>query len=1056
VGMVTDKSGALVQRAKVTVRNQETNSLRTVETDQHGEYTVPLLFPGYYEVAVEMSGFRRSIQKDVKLDVDQTLRVDFGLQLGNLAEVVTVSESVPLIQTDTSALGQVVDQGKVSELPLNQRNFLTFALLVPGAQTPAEGSQNSSQGGAISVNGAREQSNNFLLDGVDNNDPYINQYSVLPSIDAIQEFKVQSSGYSAEFGRTGGAQINIVLKSGANKAHASAFEFVRNRRLDAKNYFDMPDCTPTSVPGTCAEIPRFDRNQFGGTLGGPIRRDRTFFFGSYEGLRLRQAITQEATVPSRFQRVAVVADLPPGYRNPAGDAIFNLIPLANVGKDLVNSNTFVAAPVLRSTADQALVKLDHQIGPKSNISGHYSLFREDRFNPYDPLNNFTLLPGYGSFTQNRSQHAAFTWTQGISPRWLNEFRFGFNRLRARMLQEHSGTNKSKELGFPTVLDNPVDYGYPNVQLLGFDGIGEPVNYPQERRDNTFHFADNAVWQPISRHSITFGADLRRVQLNAYLNFLARGEWFFLGGLSNNPMAALTQLLVGIPDFAIGVKGTTDHGLRSTGLSFYFQDDIRVITRFTLNVGLRYEYNSPPTEIQDRFTVPDLSPKSLTCSPKPDCQFIRAGTQGVTRATYQKDRNNLAPRIGFAWRPLGTGRFVVRGAYGIFYDVGILNPNIFPRMNPPFFEVTFHPNSGRDVIQNILSQPGFAYVQPNMISPSFQDGYMQHRLLGMQYELLPNWVLDLGYAGSKGTHLLGTRDLNQSAPGSPTAPFPQFASIFLIESRANSSYDALQLRTERRFSRGLSFLGAYTWSRSIDDSSAVFGSGVTSGIPQDSQNIRAERALSDFHVKHRFVVSYLHDLPFGQGRRWLNRPGWASRLLDGWSLTGIVSFQTGHPFTVIRATSSSSTAITAFGTPDRPDLIANPFTPGPVRANSDPGCQRTRSQGGRAADKVQEPESWFNPCAFSDPGPARFGTAGRNAVIGPGYGSIDLSVLKDIKLVREDRRLQFRAEIFNMLNRPNFDSPNRTFDSPLFAALLSSNGQGTKPPRQIQLVLKLIF
>ena len=233
--MVTDKSGALVQRAKVTVRNQETNSLRTVETDQHGEYTVPLLFPGYYEVAVEMSGFRRSIQKDVKLDVDQTLRVDFGLQLGNLAEVVTVSESVPLIQTDTSALGQVVDQGKVSELPLNQRNFLTFALLVPGAQTPAEGSQNSSQGGAISVNGAREQSNNFLLDGVDNNDPYINQYSVLPSIDAIQEFKVQSSGYSAEFGRTGGAQINIVLKSGTNKPNASAFEFVRNRRLDAKN-----------------------------------------------------------------------------------------------------------------------------------------------------------------------------------------------------------------------------------------------------------------------------------------------------------------------------------------------------------------------------------------------------------------------------------------------------------------------------------------------------------------------------------------------------------------------------------------------------------------------------------------------------------------------------------------------------------------------------------------------------------------------------------------------------------------------------------------------------
>jgi len=1055
VGTVSDPTGAVVPKARITVRNQETSAKREVETNEDGDYTVPLLPPAVYRVSVEKAGFRRSFYSDVSLDVDQTARVDFTLQIGMLSEEIAVTDTVPLVQTDTSTLGQVIDRRQVRELPLNERNFLSFALLVPGGQLPAEGSQNSTQGGAISVNGAREQSNNFLLEGVDNNDLYMNQYVALPSIDAIQEFKVQSSNYSAEFGRGGGAQINVVLKSGANRFHGSLFEFFRNRRLDAKNFFDPPDCVPGSIPGTCAKIPRFDRNQFGATVGGPIRRNKTFFFGSYEGLRLRQATTRQATVPSQAQRSAILALLASVPHNPAGEAVFNLLPAANVGPDLATSNTFTSSPVIRNSLNSALVKLDQHAGPNSSFSAHYALFNENRFNPFDPVNSFTSLPGYGSFTLNRGQNAGLSWTHILSSRRVNELRFGFNRLRAAVLQEHHGVNMNQRLGFPTVLTNQVDFGFPNVSILGFDGIGEPINYPQDRHDNTFHLVDTLAWTS-GPHQFKFGADFRRVQLNSYLDFLARGEWFFLSGLIGDPMIALAQMIYGMPDFAISVRGDTVNGLRTSGLNFFVQDDIRVVPRLLLNVGLRYEYNNPPVEIHDRFSVPDLSPNSIACSPSPDCQFIRAGTHGVPRATYGKDPNNFAPRIGVAWRPLKTERFIVRSAYGVFYDVGILNINIFPRMNPPFYKLSFFPNSGSNMIQDILTQPGEAVVQPNVISPNFRDAYMQQWNLDLQYELRPNWMIDLAYVGSKGTHLPAPRDLNQPRPDTGAVTYPQFSSLLYVESRASSSYNALQFRSEKRTAQGLGFLGAYTWSKSVDDSSAVFSGNVGSGLPQDSQNLRAEWGLSDFHTHHRVTFSYLYDLPFGGGRRWVKGPGLGNHLLGNWQLAGILTSQTGHPFTVNRGATLAGTALTAFGVSDRPDLLADPFQPGPVLNHSDPACHSTQSRGGRAADHVKRPQSWFNPCAFDTPPPGRFGNAGRNILTGPGVNNLDFSLSKSIALRREGHRLQLRAEVFNLFNHPNFDIPSRTLETPTFATVLSANAYGNKPPRQIQLGLKHVF
>jgi len=1105
VGTVSDPSEAVIPKAQVTVRNQGTNATREVLTNDDGDFSVPLLPPGVYEVSAEKAGFRRSVYSNVSLNVDQTVRADFVLQIGQPSEQVVVAETVPLVQTDTSTLGQVIERKQVSDLPLNERNFLAFALLVPGGQLPVQGSQNSTQGGAISVNGAREQSNDFLLDGVDNNDLYINQYSVLPSIDAIQEFKVQSSDYSAEFGRSGGAQINVVLKSGSNQFHGSGFEFFRNRNLDAKNFFDKPDCTPESVEGTCAPIPRLDRNQFGGTLGGPLRKDNTFFFVAYEGLRLRQATTREATVPSQVAPTggpyADLADASTlfglmqnfGYvPNAAGMAALNLLPPANVAlPNLGESTTYVSAPVIQNTVDLMSVKLDRQAGSNNTFSGHYSLYNVNTFNPFDPVNAFTSLPGYGSYDIDRGQNAGFTWTHVFTSRWINEARLGFNRLRAAAYQQDYGVNEAEQRGFPTVSTNPLDWGYPNVNLYGFDGIGNPVEYPTDRHDNTDEFADNLAWNS-GRHQFKFGTDIRRIQLNSYIDFISRGDWYFEGDVvqglapylgpilssapAGSPLAslanacpvetvngvpgaycapavgALAQLMAGVPDFVVTESGNTNHGLRTTGLGAYVQDDIRVLPRFTLNVGLRWEFNSPPIEIHNRFSVPDLSVNPMLCNPLvpayPDCAFTQAGTDGIPRATYGRNLHDFAPRIGIAWRPLKTERFVVRSAYGIFYDENILNLNILPRFNPPFVSITATENStGTSVIQNILSQPGIPEPQANFVSPQFRDAYMQDWNADLQYEVQPNWMIDLAYVGTKGTHLAATRNINQEDPLTQVSPYPEFGSILEVEPRANSIYNALQFRSEKRVRQGLAFLAAYTWSRSIDDDSAVFSGSVGQGIPQDPYDFRSDRALSDFQVEHRFSLSYLYDLPFGTGQKWFNTPGLINRVFGSWQTAGIATMQTGSPFTVnLEPSGPATTSLTAFAYPYRPDLVGDPNKAGLVAAN--PGCS--------APAQIHTPNSWFNPCAFASPLNPLLGTAGRNMLIGPGLNNLDFSMLKEIPFRHEGRQLQLRFEFFNLLNIPHFDIPGDTFGTPALSEVQSANKYGTRPPRQIQLGLKYIF
>lgn len=1054
VGTVTDQTAAVIAGAAVEIRNQSTGMVRSGATDQSGEYDFVLLSPGVYDLTVRVQGFRDGVYRGIKVDVDQVVRTNLTLQIATAKADVSVTGEIPLVEADTSSMGQVVQNGLIAGLPLNERNYLSFTLLVPGAHTPVAGSQASTMGaGSVSVNGAREQANGFLLDGVVNYSPLINRTTVLPSLDAIDEFKVQSSNASAEYGQSGGAQINLVLKSGTNDFHGTAFEFFRNRLLDAKNYFDLPACTANSVAGTCGPIPRYQRNQYGGTVGGPILPNKTFFFVSYEGLGLRQATTREATVPSQVEREALLAAIPPSLLNPAGVATLNLYPAANVGADLATSTLYVAAPVIQNAVNEGTVKIDQELSSRDGLSGHYAVFDGNQYNPYDVGFTVSNLPGFGDYHISRGQNVGINWIHSFNPRVYNELLFGFNRDRLAVLQQNLGINRSAELGYPGPA-NPLDWGYPNAQITGYDTLGEPFQAPEDNIVKTFQVADNVSWVPEfnqGRHHFRFGGDLRLYQDNGYSDFYSRGIWIFLGVTGNS----LEDLLLGLPAVALVGSGTTHVNLRSFSESYYALDDIRLKSNLTLNLGLRYEYNSAPVDANNHLSVPDLSSNSVTCTPKPNCQFIVAGTDGVPRATYYATKTDFAPRIGLSWSPLGSGRLVVRSGYGIFYDASILDVNILLADNPPFYKLRYNVNDGTNNIQTIVNSPVNKIISLR-VAPNYHDAYLQQWNLGVQYQVTNNIVLETAYVGSKGTHLIGFSDNNQSEPGGPP-PYPEFGSIGTMDTLRDSNYNSLLVRVEQRPWHGMSFLLAYTWSKSIDNGSEFLGSATEGQYAQDTYNLAGERGLSAFNVGQRLVFSFVAGLPFGPGARYLNRTDLLGQLVRDWQVSGIASAQSGQPFTVNRSAYQSYTTLIT-GT-DRPDLIAGPMTPGPVMANPNPACHTTISQGGLAADQTGIVQSWINPCAYSNPnllGQYTFGTAPRNEVIGPGLVQVDFSVSRSFRLIWERLRLNVRADIFNIFNHPNFDPPVRIFDSENFGSLSSSNAYGNRPPRQIQFGLRLLF
>jgi hypothetical protein len=1062
LGTVTDASGAVVRGATVTVRQTATGLTRTEATNDAGEYAIPQLPVGEYTLTVEQPGFKKSERTGIGLRVDDKLRIDVPLAIGQVNDTVAVEAAAPVISTDSSTVGNVVDNKKVTELPLNGRNFLQLNLLATGVNQGVKGSQNQTQGGSISANGAREQSNNFLLDGMDNNDLAINQYAVAISTEAIQEFKVQASTYSAEFGRSPGAQVNVATKSGTNQIHGVLYEYIRNNDLDAKNFFDRP-----------GPIPGYKRNQYGASIGGPIKQNKTFYFGNFESARIRQGITKVATEPTTAMKNGDFSALPtviydpstlhavngvltrdpfPGKIIPAGQIaqvgrnVAALYPAPNTPGTSAANGLFTSSPTKVDDFDQFTVRVDHRFNDNNTLFGRYSFTKENRFDTFDSfcasVNN---VPGFGCNTLNGGQQAVIDYIRLLGANKVNEARMSFTRVRGGIFQQNLGNDISTQLGIAGTSRSSLDFGVPLINATGYDRLGEATNLPQDRHDNTIEWADSLSWTT-GRNTMKFGAEIRHFQENFLFDSSARGTINFtpfytaqvsttaagivnaVGGTGN----AIADLLLGAANTAsvsrsfAGINANTVAGLRQTSTNLFAQDDFRVLPNLTLNVGLRWEYNAPTIDKYNHLATFD--PNFPNSTPLPYLRISTPQAQNV----YDSSKKEFSPRFGFAYTPFGP-KTVIRGGYGVFWDIKILNVILNSALTAPFLTGYTFNQSTNGVPNILLSNPyggtsgGPAIPGASWVENPFRDGYVQQWNFNIQRELTPALGMTIGYVGSKGTHLDKVYDYNEPAPTASFSQslrkYPQYAAISVRSAGASSVYHALQLTFEKRFSKGLSFLSGYTFSRSIDDGSLWNGSAVA------VTNFHLERGLSTFDTRHRWITSYTYDLPYGHGRSFgASSSAIVNALLGGWQTNGILTIQSGNP---LDPTTGLQLSGTQTGT--RPDATCNP--------NS----------------FQHDPAQWFNTSCFSSSFIGRYGTSGRNVIIGSPTHDLDFAMLKKFTFGKEERYLQFRSEIFNIFNHPNFDNPNVTTTSSTFGKITSAGVQDARASsRQIQFALRFVF
>ncbi|MCU1265853.1 MAG: Outer rane receptor for ferrienterochelin and colicin [Acidobacteria bacterium] len=1034
-GTVFDPNRAVIQGAQVKLTNRETGESRTTTSGAEGEYALSSLQPGSYRLEVSASGFA-TLPREFTLNVNQEVRLDASLQIAAVSDpydIALVVSNVGELKKDSSDLGTVIENRQIVGLPLDGRNFYELTLLVPGAAPAAPGSAGSARGDfAFSVNGAREDGNNFLLDGVYNVDPKLNTFGVRPPVDAIREFEMLTSSYDAAFGRNPGAQVNVVLKSGTNNVHGSLFEFHRNGVLDARNFF---------APATESK-PKYLRNQFGGSIGGALKHDRTFFFADYEGTRSREGITRLTNVPTARERAGDFSQslfgapidpftgmpfsggvIPSTRINSVGRAIANLYPLPNRNALLQN---FVSSPNQRDRNDSFDARVDHRLSQKADLTFRYSFGDRNLFEPFTG-SGFSLVPGFGDTVKRRSQNVMGALTLVLTPNLVNEARVALSRVAASVTQQASTRNP--DLGLPVISTNARDAGLSFITVTGLSPLGDEGNNPQNSVTNVYQVLDTASYARGS-HLIKFGGDLRFSQQNAFRDVESRGRAQFspFAQISGN---ALADLLLGFPLLTSVAHVDNPQHLRTQSYNFFVNDSFRARARLTLNFGLRYEYNTPPVDAQDRANVFDLATRSL----------VRVGTNGVPRGGVDSDKNNFAPRVGLAWTIGRDEKTVLRAGYGIYYDQSPLAPGEALYFNSPYFDNNiFFSLPGLPLTLSNPFPAFFPFPLPDSalaIQRNLRTAYMQHWNANVQRQFGRNSVLEVAYVGSKGTKLLTARDINQPQPSAlpPGLPFvprpdPRFDDIDLLESRANSNYHSLQARFQQRLSKGLATLVSYTFAKSTDDASNFFSSAGDPNFPQNSYDGRAERGRSNFDVRHRLSASYSYDLPFGEGKAHLADAGWLSTLASGWQTFGIITLQSGRPFTVALLpdidNSGTGRSILGFGANDRPNLVGDP------------------QLGNHSTDR------WFNTAAFSFPARGTFGNAGRNILEGPGYQNVNVSFLKNTNL-SERLNLQLRAEFFNLFNHPNFNLPDNFLGSPTFGTISSA-----RDPRHIQFGVKLLF
>jgi hypothetical protein len=1065
LGFVTDGQGAALGGAKVIAINEATGLTRTVTTNSSGEYVISLLPVGRYTLKFEAEKFKQRAVKGVELELDQKAKIDVALEIGEITEVITSEEGAgaPLTRTETAEAGTVIQNKRIVDLPLNGRLFLQLAQLTPGVAVNAPGGFGQQLAGVsgprITVVGARESDNYFTVDGVVFTDPFYNTLSAPLSVDAIQEFKVQSNLYSAESGTLGGAQINIAIKTGANDLHGSAYGFLRNDYLDARNFFDRVK-------------PEFRQTQFGGTVGGPLIKNNAFFFGSYEGLRLAKALTRVFTVPTASMRsgqfTATIIDpqtglpfdnntIPDARISPVAKGLLPFVPLPTLPGA---SNNLIGAPQEINDGNQFTIKTNYRYGATDDGFIRYTFYDVNAYQPYGFVafaSSPISVPGFGLFIQQRSQNAGVSETHTFSPALIGEFKFGFNRTAGGQQQQNSAVDFASQFNIAGASRDPIDRGLPRITLAPFNAFGD-VATPISRRDNDYQFSYN-VSSFLGKHNLNFGGLYKRVQFNPFVPSNKRGQFTFDGRYTGNVFG---DFLLGLPSSAQGGSGSITVYLRGDQYQGHLQDDVKVSKRLTVNLGLRYEYSSPLSEKYNRWATLDIRnrrvivasedgqayPQSLwvpgiaqQLAPLP---IVTSEDAGLDRSLVDKDTNNFAPRVGLAYDLFGSQRTVMRAGYGIYYNVVSYNSVTLMSQNPPFFkrigatnpsvnQTTRLPNGPVAPIQSLLGNPllGLPGFQPYDID--FATPYIQQYNFGVQQLLTQNLMVEAQYLGSKGTHLYTNVFYNLPNPSATTpiaarAPFPNLSNFALQSGAASSIYNSLVLRAEKRLSLGLMVSGSYTYSKSIDNDS-LGNSVVSSNL--DQGNVKAlERGLSSFDIRNRLTVSFTYDLPF----KFVNKG--LDAVLSNWQMGGIITEQSGQPFTVNIQSDRANTGQLN----QRPNLVGDPNLP---------DGRRTVAQ-------------WFDTSVFVAQPIGTLGTAGRNIVQGPGTNVVDFSLLKNIAIT-ERHRLQFRSEFFNLFNHTNFDFPERFCTITATAATGSACPSGTfgrlsaaRDPRILQFALKYLF
>jgi len=1046
-GTVRDSQGASVANAAVTIVDIATNATVKTNTDSTGDFVSPPLKPGTYKVAVEATGFKTQTRPSIVVRVQDRIRLDFDMAVGAVSENVVVTAETPAIQSETSSLGEVVAAKQIEDLPLNGRDYVQLATLTTGVVRTSSGTNGntggSSTGGLNSfvANGTRGTLNNFILDGIDNNSNDNGGVVLRTNVDAIQEFKLQTNSYSAEFGRSGGAVVNAVLKSGTNGFHGSLFEFFRNSALDARDYFELPGTKKAS----------FKQNQFGGTIGGPIVKDKLFFFGDYQGTRIRNPLTFSSRVPQIAERTGdfsaegepTIFDpetglpfpgniIPSDKIDPIAQAYLNLYPDPN---NPDSGSNFVISPIEQDGINQWDVRTDYNASQKNQFFVRYSQSRRKDVRPA-PLPG--LANGGDSFTgigHEDTDGASVGYTRTFTPRTINELRVGFNYVHIRRGVPVDGNAlPPSELRVPGVPDDPRINGLTLFQPSGYRRIGDPSFAPTILASQERQITD-VLTLVRGAHTIKLGAEMRWSQFNISQEQAPRGRFFFNGQFTSNPAgdgpdessgSSVADMLLGLPNEA-RISTIIFMYNRQHVPSLFAQDDWKVRRNLTLNLGVRYDYFSPITEAHNRQSNFDYATGTL----------IQAGQNGASDGLVTVDKANFSPRVGFAWTPRENANLVVRGAYGVFYsgqEIRTAAPLQLAYNLPFFYEPVFQ---STNTAAAITVSEGFPPLTPDLaINPSvtsvdkrLHTPYYQSWNLAVQQALPGAISLELAYAGSKGTHLQVATDQNQDHSPSPDdiqagRPFPFFGPFTSIQNRGNSTYHSFQAKAEKHLSHGLYFLSAFTWSKAINDLPEIC---CAAPFPQNSYDLAAEKGLADFHQKLRWVLSFDYELPYGgSGRHVDNR--FLDAVFGGWHVGGIYTLATGFPFSAVVSNDFSQTGSQGLPRADQPR-----------NGNLDSGDR--------------SPDRWFDVSAFTFPADLTFGNARRNNLIGPGQNVFDGSLRKVFSLT-ESQRLEFRAELFNALNHPNFSQPDNFIDDgPDSAGHIFSIAI---PMRQIQFGLKYSF